>query len=167
MNTITHAFKVAGVRTPTQSERIWRAIKDNPGITAARAATATGIKHNNASSLASAMVDRGMLIQNSQQLRVKGPRGSWIVRKVATYTVDPRMDGKYELLPPPVKPKAAVITRAPEPEKSQYSDVVSGGGMDPRRDAQVAKPTTSIDHLTLGEARSLYDALHQLFGARG
>jgi len=161
MNAITHALKIAGVRTPTQSERVWRTIKDNPGITSSRVAQTTGLNHNNVSSLACTMVSRGMLIQNAQQLRVKGPRGSWIVRKVATYTVDPRMNGEYEMLPAPAKPKAAVIS-APKP--AQYSDVVSDGGMDPRNAAH--KPKTNIDHLTLGEARSLYDMLHQLFGAR-
>ena len=91
---------------------------------------------------------------DTQQLRVKGPRGSWIVRKVAVFTVDPRMNGEYEMRPAPLKPKAAVITLAPEPKASITPAPAP------------TAPKTDIDHLTLGEARSLYDALHQLFGAR-
>ena len=154
MNAITHALKIAGVRTPTQPERIWRVIKDNPGITSSRVAEITGVPHNNTSSLAKTMVDRGMLTMDTQQLRVKGPRGSWIVRKVAVFTVDPRMNGEYEMHPAPLKPKAAVITLAPEPKASITPAPAP------------TAPKTDIDHLTLGEARSLYDALHQLFGAR-
>jgi hypothetical protein len=165
MNAITHALKIAGVRTPTQPERVWYVIKDNPGITSSRVAQTTGLKHNNVSSLASTMVSRGMLIQNAQQLRVKGPRGSWIVRKVATYTVDPRMNGEYEMLPAPAKPKAAVITPAPEFAEFEMSRR-SQAACIPAPVAPPAKAKTNIDHLTLGEARSLYDALHQLFGAR-
>lgn len=155
MNAITHALKLAGVRTPTQPERIWRVIKDHPGITSSRVAEITGVPHNNTSSLAKTMVDRGMLTMDTQQLRVKGPRGSWIVRKVAVFTVDPRMNGEYEMRPAPLKPKAAVTFVAPKAAVTPAKEP-----------AAPATPKTNIDHLTLGEARSLYDALHQLFGAR-
>jgi len=89
MNAITQAFVAAGVKLPTQSERLWRVVKDHPGCHSTKAAKITGISEANTSSLLGAMARRDMLITSTTQMRVPGPRGSMITRAILTYTVQP------------------------------------------------------------------------------
>jgi hypothetical protein len=62
MNAITIAMKRAGLNTPSQSELLWRRIKEEPGLTS-KQLKASLASHNikDASSLLSQMTKRGMV----------------------------------------------------------------------------------------------------------
>ena len=154
MNAITYALKTAGVKTPSQCERLWRAVKDYPDCTATQLASRVGISTASTSSQLSKMVERGML--ETSTIRVKrraGGLGGYADREVKTYWIHPRMKGEYELLP--------------APKKAQQSSAPAAATL-PAPTPPPAPPaaSTDIDHLTLGQARELYTTLHKLFGDR-
>lgn len=159
MTAIEHALQTAGVKLPSQKERLWRVIKDNPGIIASRAAAICKIPASSAAALAGDMVKRGMLTETKQATRMAGPRGSFVMRNVNTYTVHPRMDGFYEDLPLPKKPKAAKPTPAPAPEPKPTPK-------EPTLAERTEVPGVNVDSLTVAQARALYAALHKMFGGK-
>lgn len=152
MNAMTRALKTSGLQLPTQNERIWRTIKDHPGLTAVALAPKVGIKVVNVSSLCGAMVKRGMLEVRKEPLRVRSGLG-FHMRNVLVYRVHPRMES-YELLPLPLPQdkKAKVANVTPTHTAKQVTNVTA------------ERPAPDVDHLTLGQARELYKVLHQLFG---
>jgi len=155
VNAMTLAIKNAGIPVKSQTERLWLMCKDHPGSTSNSLAQKTGVSEGNASSVLSQMVNRGMLVAGSVAMRVPGPRGVAILRNVKTYTVDPRMGGRYEALPYPPKrvKEVAPATVITPPESPSTASHAAGN---------VTSPT--IGHLTIAEAHALYTQLHLLFG---
>jgi hypothetical protein len=141
MNAITYALKAAGVATPTQSELIWRRVKEQPGMTAKGIGMSlTSIKKSSISTLLSAMEKRGMVYTK---------RDAGRARKYYTDMT------AYELLPLP-KPLPKVTPPAKiEVEYCQSSPLV------------VTPPKAfNLDDLTVREARALYEQLHKMFGGK-
>ena len=175
MNQITQAFLAAGAKLPSQSERLWRIIKDNPRITSSRARDLAKLANSGTTSLLSQMMDRGMVIVEKEPKRMPGLRGT-VTRMVNLYSVHPLMNGEYELLPAPVKAKkpAAKVVPIKEPADRwvrRAGELVAAFDESPA--AVISKPEPppvdpgiNIDKLTLGQARRLYSELHQLFGGR-
>lgn len=155
MNAITLALKTAGMPLPTQTERLWRIIKDHPGLTAVALSPKVGLKVANVSSICGLMVKRGMLVTDTVPLRVRSGHG-YCVRDVLVYRVHHRMGGEYDLLPMPAKPKCEKVTNATP---------IAAAKPIPVSDPAPAT-TPDIDHLTLAQARNLYNVLHKLFGER-
>lgn len=153
---MTNALISAGVPLPTQRERLWRLVKDSPGRTAKSVALQSGEPHNSTSSILSGMVARGMLQEKLLPLRVKAGRGT-AVRKVTHYWA---LGSTYELLPPPRKEgkKAATLALVPAPTAPSAQACAAAPAPAPPPDM-----TLDIEHLTIGEARSLYLKLKGMF----
>jgi DNA-binding transcriptional MocR family regulator len=156
MNAMTQAIVNAGIaRAPTGIQRVWQCIKDNPGgITAARVADKTGISQANVSSHCSDLTARGMLHVEKRPMKVRAGSG-WCARGVLfysavgdTYALKPRKHANK------LKAKKAMEQAAPPPAPAA-----------PPAPAP-APATPDIDHLTLAQARALYNVLHKLFGGR-
>lgn len=134
MNTMTHALRNAGVKTPSQMQRIWQWTHDNPGThgrTSREISTALNLPLSNVSSIITDMLRRKMCTYEVELDRDNRPTRRY--RAVGN---------SYELLQPPVATPAPITTPpAPEP-----------------------KGTMNIDHLTIGEARALYNQLKEIFG---
>lgn len=101
MNSMTTALATAGVALPSQMERLWKIIKDYPGISAKSAGEKAHIPMNSASSLICKMQDRGMVVVKEERRRMMIGRG-YGQRWIKTFTIARGMT-EYELLPEPAK----------------------------------------------------------------
>ena len=148
----------AGVAVPTQAERLWRVIKDNPGITAIRAGELTRIVQSNASSVICGMYKRGMLLRDYEWRKVLRNGGKYTDMNVAVYRV---AFDDYEVLPYPKAPKkpevAAPSTPVPAPVEVSTTVIKA---------PTVAQAGAFIDSMTVAEARELYRLLHEMFGGK-
>lgn len=154
MNAMTLAIKSAGLPVPTVKERLWRALKETPGQTAREmVARMRNVPHGTINSQLSGMEADGLL--RSSMVTSKGPRGqakayyalgdTWTRPPRKARAVKLRTQGNTNVAP------GAVTTHAANPPAP---------GNVPATDA------TSIGHLTIAQAHSLYTQLHQLFGAK-
>lgn len=157
MNAITLALKEAGVKVPPVSERIWRLIKDQPGLSARQVIDKLGIKEASGSSILHQLTARGMLETKSMSVMRRIPAGGTAPRRVKTFYVNPRMGGEYELLPLPKK--GSKVTQLSVTKRECVAPT-------PPVTCETTAGAPDIDHLTLGQARNLYNVLHQLFGER-
>lgn len=140
MNVMTSKLAAAGVKVPSVLERCWRVVKDNPGITALRVSEVLNIQQSNVSSILSDGTKRRMFYTKDEVRKVKGPRGTFAERKVLTYYTSL---AEYARLPMPAGTVSPAPAVKPEPE---------------------APHAPSVDHLTIAQARALYDVLHKMFG---
>ena len=138
MNAMTEAFISAGVKAPTIAERLWRIIKDEPGLTATQMQKRMpAIKVGSISSQLHLMEQRGMVY-------VKGTKGQGPKGTAKAYHTDME---RYERLPVPVPTKA--------PVKVPIEPVSAPKGDD--------WPAFDLDNLTIREARELYLKLKGMF----
>ena len=141
MNAMTEAFISAGVRAPTIAERLWRIIKDEPGLTFSQLCKRLpAIKVGSISSQLHLMETRGMVY-------VKGTKGQGPKGTAKAYYTD--MD-TFQRLPAPKptthKPAPAPATTTTTPDISQPTGNVF-----------------DLDSLTIREARELYLKLKEMF----
>ena len=162
MNTqMQEAFKAAGVKPKSLTERVWNFVKDNPNCTAR---TVESIYGSSAAQALSDMFGRDMLKRSSMPTRDRQGkmRDVWIYR-VASDT--------YEPLPRLTKPKP----RAKPAQASHPADVAALQLPDASRPAIVTETlapsepqrvnlTALVDGLTVAEARALYHQLKLMFG---
>jgi hypothetical protein len=138
MNAMTEAFISAGVKAPTIAERLWRIIKDEPGLTASQMQKRLpAIKVGSISSQLHLMETRGMVY-------VKGTKGQGPKGTAKAYYTD--MD-TFQRLPAP-KP----TTHKPAPAPAATPDI-----------SRVAGFVFDLDNLTIREARELYLKLKEMF----
>lgn len=144
MNTITHAFKAAGIKTPTQFQRVWTWLKDHQPQTAKAVDAALSLPQ--ASSLLSQMEKRGMVSSSKEFDRRTGFN---VKRFIAA-------GREYELLP---LPKAA--EPAPKPKAEVFN--VQFAPMQPSK-APVQLEKFNLESMTIAEARQAYHQLRAMFG---
>lgn len=136
MNQLTNALAKAGVPLPTIKERLWRVIKDEPGLTATQLRKRlSGIPIGTISSQLNVMETRGMVYAVGTKGR--GPTGT-----AKAYHTD--MD-TYDL-PPPVKRNGKEA--APPPVETKRQPV---------------EKSIDLDSLTIREAKALYQQLKGMF----
>lgn len=171
------ALKQAGVATPSQMERVWRVIKDHPGITSKRIAGLINLNTSMVASYCSVLLARNMISVKYIPTHTKVGRGVG-TRNISTFSTNLR---SYELLPMP-KAKEAVAEQV-RPGKGLNSSVtivhpdreqIIQQLMQPLKKevaiAQVSEApeatTAKIDvnKLTVMEARQLYEQLKAIFG---
>lgn len=157
MNAITLALKTAGVKVPPVSERIWRLVKDHPGLSARQVIDKLSLKEASCSSILHQLTARGMLETKSISVMRRIPAGGTAPRRVKTFYVNPRMGGEYELLPLPKKDAKVTQLSVAKRECVAPATPVT---------CETKTGAPDIDHLTLAQARELYKVLHQLFGER-
>lgn len=104
MNSITQALKTAGVKTPSQYQRIWQWLKDNGPNTVDVVAKALNIKKQSAQAACHDLLVRGMLEKQKRYDARMSPLA-------CNYAA---LGKTYELLPRPLKPK-----KAPKVEKAR------------------------------------------------
>lgn len=135
MNQLTNALAKAGVPLPTIKERLWRVIKDEPGLTATQLSKRlSGIPIGTISSQLNVMETRGMVY-------VVGTKGHGPTRKAKAYHTD--MD-TYQLLS---APKVGTTHKPAQKAVEPTAD----------RDA------FDLDALTIREAKALYVRLKGMF----
>ena len=140
MNDITAALKTAGVKLPPLRRRVWNWLHDHPNHNSREVATAIHAKYSEVATQVSDMVNRGML--KSEQTYTNHRRNPMIYRTAIK---------DYELLP---KGKVSGAKWEPTP----FTPVV-----DPF--SKLPKPKIDVHALPLREARELYAALKEYFGA--
>lgn len=104
MNSITQALQTAGIKTPSQYQRIWQWLKDNGPNTVDVVAKALNIKKQSAQAACHDLLNRGMLEKQKRYDARMSPLA-------CNYTA---LGKEYELLPRPLKKKPAA-----KPEKAR------------------------------------------------
>lgn len=138
MNAMTEAFIKAGAKVPTIAERLWRTIKEEPGLTAAQLHKRhTAIPRGSVSSQLAMMEQRGMVYVKGT--KGQGPRGT-----TKAYYTDMET---YQRLPAPERTTHQAPPPAPAAETNR----------------QVVDVSIDLDSLTIREARALYLKLKELF----
>jgi hypothetical protein len=140
MNQLTNAFINAGIKLPSTKERLWRVIKDEPGLTQAQLAKRlTGIPIGTISSQLHGMEERGMVY-------VVGTKGRGPSGKAKAYHTDMET---YQLLPMPERNgKKAATAQAEPPAETKRQPV---------------EMSIDLDSLTIREAKALYLKLKEMF----
>lgn len=115
MNAMTQALKTAGVKTPSQYQRIWQWLKDNGPNSVKTLASELNIPRPSATAAMQDLKQRGMVIARPQ-VTVRG------TRMAAWYEAVGR---EYELLPLPKKaPAPAADVATPARTDSTYATLV-------------------------------------------
>lgn len=171
------ALKQAGISTTTKMERIWRVIKDHPGITAKRIASMMNIDSSTVSANCCILVARGMISVKYVPTHMKVGRGVG-TRNISTFYTDMR---EYELLPMPKVKEEAAEKVVPGKGLNSSVTIVHPGReqiaqqlMQPLKKEvaiaqvseapEVAAPKIDVNKLTVMEARALYEQLKAIFG---
>ena len=151
MNSMTEAFIRAGAKAPTIAERLWRIIKDEPGLTANQLQKRMpAIKVGSISSQLHLMETRGMVY-------VKGTKGQGPKGTAKAYYTDME---RYERLPVPKPSKAPVKEPAVPPiAPVKHPDPFLFDLCSPRGSTFAL----DLDNLTIREARELYLKLKEMF----
>lgn len=155
---MTHAFNEAVTKTvvsngavlrlPTQTEAIWRWLKDHPHRTTHEVAAATHIPESRVRAVVWQMhTERGMLDRR---------RGSRHGKGVWEYTA---LGNTYELLPKKTAP-------TPTPAAERVLDLApdESAALDKMLGIPAERPKFDIEVYTLGELRTIYAQLKALFG---
>ena len=135
MNNVAIALKAAGVKLPSQNQRIWQWLKDNGQHTLRDVASETKIGEATAQAAVTNLIHRGML-KSIKRTDVRGKRLN------ATYEA---LGREYELLPRPVK---GAVSVAPQ-EKVAVAAVA----------APTFNPEEFLGDLTLSQLRQVYNYL--------
>lgn len=116
MNAMTQALKTAGVKTPSQYQRIWQWLKDNGPNSVKTLASALNIPPPSATAAVQELRQRGMVIAKPQ-VDARGKRMAMWYEAVGR---------EYELLPLPKKaaPAAAATTVAAPRTDITYASIV-------------------------------------------
>lgn len=155
---MTHAFNEAVTKTvvsngavlrlPTQTEAIWRWLKDHPYRTTHEVAAATRMPESRVRAVVWQMhTERGMLGRR---------RGSRHGKGVWEYTA---LGNTYELLP-----KKTAPTPAPAAERALDLPPDESAALDKMLGIPAERPKFDIEVYTLGELRTIYAELKALFG---
>lgn len=159
MNTqMQEAFKAAGVKPKSLTERVWNFVKDNPNCTAR---TVEAIYGPSSAQTLSDMFRRDMLKRSSMPTRDRQGK----MRDVWTYRV---ASDTYEPLPKP-KPRAKpaqashplVVGTLNLPDVNHPA--ITTATLAPSEPQRV-NLTALVDGLTVAEARALYHQLKLMFG---
>lgn len=105
MNAMTQALKTAGVKTPSNNQRIWQWLKDNGMHTVDAVSKALGIQKQSAQAAMHDLLVRGMVEKHKRVDARLSPLAS-------NYEA---LGKEYELLPRPLegrKPRAAKVEKA-------------------------------------------------------
>ncbi len=162
--TFEAALKQAGVSVPSQQERVWRVIKDHPGITAKRISSITNIDQAQVSSYCSLMLARKMLEVAYIPMHLRLGRGHGI-KNVSTFKVTQQ---QYEVLPKVEAEKEVVKGKG---QCSEVKIIHPTTPVEQQKAPQIAKRESEehwkadVESMTVAEARALYNVLHKMFGA--
>ena len=155
MNQITQALVKAGVKTPSQSELLWRVVRDNPGKNAKALIALSALPGTSASTLLTQMVKRKMMRQELVPMKAKMGLGYGTRNIAHYYTAIP----EFEVLPKPTKsyvtPPAPAVKPAVNIPRSETYPVV-------------ATPATTavgfnLESLTIAQAREIHAQLGRMF----
>ena len=108
MNALTQALKTAGIKTPSQNQRIWQWLKDNGMNTVDAVSKALGIQKQSAQAAMHDLLMRGMVEKHKRVDARLSPLAS-------NYAA---LGREYELLPRPV-------TKAAKPQNPKATTPVS------------------------------------------
>ena len=173
MTVMEQALKAAGVPMRTVPERIWHYVLEHPKTTCFDMSSVLKIPFDRTATIAGLLVRRKMLIVSKEARRSHGARGD--VRSVNVYTVPASMKF-YNVLPlgAPLHPRkgqskaanaAAAAKAQPVPTLVPMEAPPPKVPMDlPVPMGFMEEPKIDIDKLTVGEAKSLYEKLHRMFG---
>lgn len=129
MNAMTQALKTAGVKTPSNNQRIWQWLKDNGMHTVDAVSKALGIQKQSAQAAMHDLLVRGMVEKHKRVDARLSPLAS-------NYEA---LGKEYELLPRPVAAK-----KAPKPEKRNTATTA----LETTRE-QIAQTQANITYATL------------------
>ena len=140
MNQLTNALITAGIKVPCVKERLWRVIKEEPGLTQSQLAKRlTNIPMGTISSQLHDMEARGMVY-------VVGTKGHGPSGKAKAFHTDMET---YQRLPRPEKNgKKAATAQAEPPAETKRQPV---------------EVSIDLDSLTIREAKALYLKLKEMF----
>lgn len=148
MNAMTLALATAGVAVPTVKERIWRVIKEQPGLTARQ------ISRLMPAVAAGTISSQLFLLEKAELIYVKGTKGQGPRGTTKAYYTD---HDKFV-----------------KPERWPHNGSTKGNGTNPApliayappapAPAPAPKTRIDVDSLTLAEARTLYNQLKEFFG---
>lgn len=161
--TFEAALKQAGVSVPSQQERVWRVIKDHPGITAKRISSITKIDQSQVSSYCSVMLARKMLEVTYVPMHMRLGRGHGM-KNVSTFKVTQQ---KYEVLPKVEAEKEVIKGKG---QCSEVKIIHPEAPVQQQKAPQIAKRESEehwkadVEAMTVAEARALYNVLHKMFG---
>lgn len=166
MNAMTQALQEAGVKTPSQMQRVWTALHDTKlthGMSAKQVAAATGIASGNVSGVLTDMVSRGMVSVTKEPkvpTPLHGPRFILHYKAVGdVYELKPRKHmvpkaNKKNSLSEMIRARA----EAPKVELQPVEHKETG----PRQVVTLRRPIR-IDDWTIAEAREVYEKLKGMF----
>lgn len=156
MNAMTTALQEAGVQLPSIYERIWRYFKDHPRSTSLACTQTLRLNRSNVSSYISEMETRRMLRSEMLEMKLKGPHGAFVNRRVKHYSVN---INEFEMLPKPHKPKAPrKSSKKAAPAAVEKHPTPATTPTPPSWDAEAVVRT-----LTPRQARAVYDQLKEIF----
>lgn len=144
MNAMTEALVQAGVKLPPVKERLWRHIKNNPGITRAELRKVFSA------------IPEGTF---TGQLWMLLQSGTVFTR--TEYINDKKRDRLYTDLDVYVRP---TVRRSAEEDKQPAAPAYAPPAGQCDTVSQRPSPDALLDSLTIGEARVLYQKLKKMFG---
>ena len=160
MNTqMQEAFKAAGVKPKSLTERVWNFVKDNPNCTARTVEATYGAS---AAQALSDMFGRDMLKRSSMPTRDRRGkmRDVWIYRVASdTYEPLPRLTKPKPRAKPAQASHPLAVASLPE---AKHPAIVTAT-LAPS-EPQKVNLTALVDGLTVAEARALYHQLKLMFG---
>ena len=151
MNSIGNAMKNAGVKIPSQMERIWNWLTDHPNQTAQEVAKA--LKFPGTSSLIAQMQRRNMLLISYDDCRLKGQKVKRFKPITKTYILLPQ--SKETLGQRKKIVSAAVSTHIPTPLQTPQVTIAT---------LKTPAFAWNVEAMTIADARALYLQLHKMFG---
>lgn len=172
MNAMAQALHAAGVKTPSQMQRIWTALRDThrtPGMTSADVMKATGIQMGNVSSILTDMKARGM-VSVVREPRIPtplaGPKTVMYYKAVGlTYELKPRKYDKHSTKTQERKEAAHKTLNQIMRERLDAMPIakpVEHKEAAPRTVVTLRRPIR-IDDWTIAEAREVYNKLKGMF----
>ena len=140
MNAMTEAFVQAGVKLPPVRERLWRHIKDNPGIYRKELRAAfSALPEGTFSGQLWALLNAGQVYERDEF--VAGKRRARLYTDMEVYVAFPRTKKeRYETPPAQTPGQITPDVKCP------------------------SSPDALLDSLTIAQARELYVRLKRMFG---
>ena len=156
MTVMEDKLREAGVKIKPQTQRVWEWFRDNPDHTAQQAAAALKMKPQTVWQLVYLLKNRGVVSGREEVRRETSKRGArrpvWVYRAVGQNYSD--------ILPLYVQVKE-------KPQRPANVVVTQNDLQKPAPKVEAPKSATlDIESMTVREARSLYERLHSMFGAR-
>jgi hypothetical protein len=148
MTNMEKAMIEAGIKTPDNKERIWRVVKETggTGITyKGLIKRLPAINRGTISSCLNDMMARGMVAATQNQARGPGRANYVYTTDLDAYTVLPKVRVAKPPAPAPA-PVPVPVPAAPAPAPAPAPALID-----------------SVDHLTIAQARALYEVLRRMF----